>query len=348
MYIYSMATTSFIENSMPDIYTHNFKTVRTVELVCTDALTLSDNFPMFREKSFSDVRIYGTRETPLFVANDVKKILEIEDMNIRHNKNLLVGVHHAMVILADGQNTAETMVLTASGLYIIMYNSRVDLAREFESFVFVILRSLRTHGHASVDRAMADLASLRLETDMRRGVNDRFEQRTRNLQLQTDILNSENFFLDARVHRARERTATDLQTQVLDMLQRVGTAVYICSMKPPSALACLVDDDHDYKLPCDDDTTTFIGVFDRPRSNRESILVLHVEKPNNAATVRDWLKSKTTFPFGQVTVPVNETDPYVIGSDHKKPVHDNLFYMSARELVDMWLYHQSTQPGKSC
>jgi len=95
---------------------------------------------LFEENS---VRVFGSYENPLFVANDVAKILEIE--KIRNTlSNFRNDEAHTMGVTDNIGRTQNTWVLTERGLIKLMYKSRSEIAEKFQDFVYNLLHNLRT------------------------------------------------------------------------------------------------------------------------------------------------------------------------------------------------------------
>lgn len=91
-----------------------------------------------------EVRILGTREEPLFVANDIGAILEIKDMKstLRLFDDTEKGVHSMHTLGGNQQMT----LLTEKGLYKILFTSRKKEAKVFQDWVFRVIKEIRLKG----------------------------------------------------------------------------------------------------------------------------------------------------------------------------------------------------------
>lgn len=88
--------------------------------------------------------VYGSVEEPLFVATDVATIIN------HPNTSELVKIVDddeklTSTILRSGQNR-EVWLLTESGLYEVLMQSRKPIAKEFKRGVKAILKEIRTNG----------------------------------------------------------------------------------------------------------------------------------------------------------------------------------------------------------
>jgi len=80
---------------------------------------------------FSKVRIFGTFENPLFVANDIGKILGIKriitTISEYENDEIVRGIQ--IVDFKSDSGYATVNMLTEAGLYRILYTSRTLIAK---------------------------------------------------------------------------------------------------------------------------------------------------------------------------------------------------------------------------
>lgn len=110
--------------------------------------TISMEFAVLSNALFNgnEVRIYGTIDNPLFVANDIGAILGIK--NVRDIVSKFEGYEKEAVGIPDGLGaTRLTTVLTESGLYTLVLKSKKAEAREFKRWLLLeVLPSLRKTG----------------------------------------------------------------------------------------------------------------------------------------------------------------------------------------------------------
>lgn len=91
-----------------------------------------------------DLKIYGDKEEPLFLAKDVAKRIEHSDVStmlrtVEEEEKL------TQTMFVSGQNR-ECWFLTEDGLYEVLMQSRKPIAKEFKKQVKRILKDIRKHG----------------------------------------------------------------------------------------------------------------------------------------------------------------------------------------------------------
>ena len=94
--------------------------------------------------------VYGTANEPLFLAKDIASIIEHSDVStmmrsIDEDEKLI------QTIFVSGQNR-EAWMLTESGLYEVLMQSRKPIAKQFKKGVKAILKEIRTTGGYLVTR----------------------------------------------------------------------------------------------------------------------------------------------------------------------------------------------------
>jgi prophage antirepressor-like protein len=93
------------------------------------------------------VRIFGTPDEPLFIANDVATILDIKNVrtSIAKFENYKKGVVRTMDTLSGEQLTT---VLTEAGLHSLVLKSKKPVAKEFEKWVLTeVVPAIRKTGN---------------------------------------------------------------------------------------------------------------------------------------------------------------------------------------------------------
>lgn len=88
--------------------------------------------------------VYGSAQEPLFVAKDVACVIEHSDVStmmrtVDEDEKLV------QTIFVSGQNR-EVWMLTESGLYEVLMQSRKPIAKQFKKGVKAILKEIRTTG----------------------------------------------------------------------------------------------------------------------------------------------------------------------------------------------------------
>lgn len=105
-----------------------------------------------------DFKVYGTSESPLFVAADVASWIEHSNPSemlrtVEEDEKL------TSTIIRAGQ-LREVNMLTEYGLYEVLMQSRKPIAKQFKREVKTILKSIRKHGiyatQNTVEQMLAD------------------------------------------------------------------------------------------------------------------------------------------------------------------------------------------------
>ncbi|WEV14831.1 Bro-N domain-containing protein [Clostridium perfringens D] len=93
-----------------------------------------------------DLKVYGTKDNPLFLAKDVANWINHSDRT-----KMLKGVDEEEkvknIVLTLGGNQ-EMWFLTEDGLYEVLMQSRKPIAKQFKKEVKKILKQIRTTGGA--------------------------------------------------------------------------------------------------------------------------------------------------------------------------------------------------------
>lgn len=91
-----------------------------------------------------DIRIYGTVENPLFVANDIGRVLGLKSikMSIKDFDDTMRQVN---TIYSNAGNR-QMSLLTEKGLYEVLYKSRKPVAKKFKDWAYRVMKEIRLRG----------------------------------------------------------------------------------------------------------------------------------------------------------------------------------------------------------
>ena len=92
-----------------------------------------------------NIPIYGTYEEPLFKAKDIGDLLEIKDIRTSI-KEFDEDDRHTMTVIDSIGRKQETTMLSESGLYKILMISRKPVAKQFQKWVFNVIKEIRKTG----------------------------------------------------------------------------------------------------------------------------------------------------------------------------------------------------------
>jgi len=106
---------------------------------------------------FSQIRIYGSLKTPVFIAKDVETVLGIGDLNIRHRPRFKEDLHYVNIIIPTKGGPQKMVALTEHGLYQAFFNSSLQLAETYCTFITIVMSQLRTQGVVTMESALTEL-----------------------------------------------------------------------------------------------------------------------------------------------------------------------------------------------
>ena len=117
---------------------------------------MNEQIKIFENPRFGKIRTMGTPDEPLFCAADVCKALGYNngrDAIVRHVDNPDVVKHDMGVVTgkkSDGTDAVQTVsvtFVTESGLYALIFGSKLESAKEFKRWVTSeVLPTIRKHG----------------------------------------------------------------------------------------------------------------------------------------------------------------------------------------------------------
>jgi prophage antirepressor-like protein len=103
-----------------------------------------------------NIEIYGTFEEPLFKAKDIGNLLEIKDIRTTL-KNFDKDEGHTMPVTDSLGRLQETNMLTEQGLYRMLMISRKPIAKEFQKWVFNIIKQIRLNSNKQLENKIKEL-----------------------------------------------------------------------------------------------------------------------------------------------------------------------------------------------
>jgi len=106
----------------------------------TQIVNMAEDFRTLMKELFDghSVRVLGTADEPLFVANDIANILDIK--NIHDTLRTFEDYEKGCIDIPDAiGRIRETTILTEAGLFSLIARSRKPTAREFKKWVLTVL-----------------------------------------------------------------------------------------------------------------------------------------------------------------------------------------------------------------
>jgi prophage antirepressor-like protein len=106
---------------------------------------------------FADLKVYGTREDPLFSSSQVCELLGIARVKLVRDYELVSDYVYRIAQCKDG-GMREQLMLTEQGLYNVIFRSRTEAGRQFRTFVGLLLKDLRLKGMVRLDEIIDKMA----------------------------------------------------------------------------------------------------------------------------------------------------------------------------------------------
>lgn len=104
-------------------------------------------------------RIYGTFESPLFLAKDVAEWIEYDLSSVNKLVSLVDDSEKVRNNVPTLGGSQETWFLTEDGLYEVLMQSRKPIAKQFKKEVKNILKTIRKHGAYMSDNVLEQAIS---------------------------------------------------------------------------------------------------------------------------------------------------------------------------------------------
>ena len=105
-----------------------------------------NNIEIFKNAEFGEVRTQTIDGEPYFVGKDVAEILGYQNGSRDINRHVDEEDRHKVMIF-DGNQDKETIVINESGLYSLILSSKLPTAKKFKHWVTAeVIPSIRKHG----------------------------------------------------------------------------------------------------------------------------------------------------------------------------------------------------------
>lgn len=259
-------------SELKDVKTDNSEEFKDLSLEPILDYNLSDYIKNdFRE--FGMIRVYGSRDSPLFIASDVAKILGMTRVRPDHNKWMTTGEHYHKMIISKVHNQ-PIAVLTESGLYKYIARTDSPLSDKFMRFVSVVLKELRMKGVVTVEEAAKKYGEVVKKYE---GLETQLDEQNKELRYQRE--KSEQYYMQSFEYRMKleskeqknkflEQTLKgDNQASLVSKLkEKYMKKFYITLIKPPKE----VENEFEYKVD-----------EDEPTNDEECVFALHQKEPED-------------------------------------------------------------------
>lgn len=114
-----------------------------------------NNLKIFSNREFGKIRtIVDENNEPWFVGRDIAEILEYRNGSRDINRHV-DELDRKKEMVHDGNQLKETILINESGLYSLIFSSKMDKAREFKRWVTSeVLPTIRKHGAYMTDNVL--------------------------------------------------------------------------------------------------------------------------------------------------------------------------------------------------
>ena len=115
-----------------------------------------NNLQVFKNEQFGEVRTVTIESEPWFVGKDVAEALGYKNTRDALNK-FIDDTDKSDVAIYDGRQNRNMVAVNESGLYSLIFGSRLESAKEFKHWVTSeVLPAIRKHGAYAVDELLND------------------------------------------------------------------------------------------------------------------------------------------------------------------------------------------------
>jgi len=157
--VFSLKILFIIQHMNIETTLTNANTITLLENNQIQHQTSNTNINNLLVKQFNglNIQVYGSYEEPLFKAKDIGDLLEIKDIKstIRDFDKDEV---HSMHLTDSLGREQETNMLKEQGLYKILMISRKPIAKQFQKWVFDVIKQIRLKGKYDLEKKLEETA----------------------------------------------------------------------------------------------------------------------------------------------------------------------------------------------
>ena len=121
----------------------------------TDNTIINEKSLLVKQFNGLNIQVYGTYEEPLFKAKDIGDLLGIKDIKSTLRDFDKDEVHSMHLIDSLGREQ-ETNMLKEQGLYKILMISRKPIAKQFQKWVFDVIKQIRLKGKYDLEKKLEE------------------------------------------------------------------------------------------------------------------------------------------------------------------------------------------------
>jgi len=157
-----------------------------------------------------NIEIYGTYEDPLFKANDIANLLGIKDIRTTL-RDFDKDEWHTMPVIDNLGRPQDTNMLTEDGLYRLLMISRKPIAKQFQKWVFKIIKEIRINSNKQLQQN-----NQQLQKQLEYYKEKTFEQTPLDQTLYVMSTDKDNVFKIGKTNQNTKSRKSQLQTACVE------------------------------------------------------------------------------------------------------------------------------------
>ena len=175
-----------------------------------------NNIEIFKNAEFGEVRTQTIDGEPYFVGKDVAEILGYQNGSRDINRHVDEEDRHKVMIF-DGNQDKETIVINESGLYSLILSSKLPTAKKFKHWVTAkVIPSIRKHGaymtEQTIEQALTNPDFLiQLATQLKTE-----KEKNKSLEVKVSALTVDNQIMQPKAEYFDELVDRNLLTNIRD------------------------------------------------------------------------------------------------------------------------------------
>lgn len=248
---------------------------------------------------FSNIRIYGSVEDPLFVAKDVQKLLQLTTLSYSGDRFEDELEKRKIKIQTNG-GAQETVVFTEQGLYKAIFASIVPVAKQFQRFITVVMRQLRTRGSVSIDQAIDGYKKeIVKEQQKAKMLEDQLDEEHAKMiahRTAEERYHSQWLDMQYKAAAAEEKSkysmtkdASIMEAQIQKMREKYMKPLYILLIQPPKEVAEEYTYEWESEEPNDDDCLVYALSLKEEKKTGQKVGTAYIHKETKLEDIHDKL-----------------------------------------------------------
>ena len=175
-----------------------------------------NNIEIFKNAEFGEVRTQTIDGEPYFVGKDVAEILGYQNGSRDINRHVDEEDRHKVMIF-DGNQDKETIVINESGLYSLILSSKLPTAKKFKHWITAeVIPSIRKHGaymtEQTIEQALTNPDFLiQLATQLKTE-----KEKNKSLEVKVSALTVDNQIMQPKAEYFDELVDRNLLTNIRD------------------------------------------------------------------------------------------------------------------------------------